>query len=487
MAADASQGAASLRHPGRGVVRAAGAEVGGARDAEHVSGPPLGGLRLDERDPIVDGARSVEVGDARRERPGHIIRRDFRKAGQQHAARLVLLPDNPWAPSVGERIERVSGLELGERHLLFHHEELFESVREVAHRLRVERVRHRHLQHRDPEIVRRPVVDAEIEQRLADVVESLAGGDDSVARTPARDHHPVQPVGPRIRHRRVELVVPVPGFHLVPEVGNSEVEPVRGHLELAGEHDLGVERIGRERRARIHRIGHRLVAHPRPREPRERDAVQAVAQHLVHVGGIEKGHHELDEGELVGGRRVGRGEGVIVADHDQHSAVAGAARHVAVADRVHAPIEARTLAVPHGEDSIVPAVAELRRLLAAPDRGRGQILVDGRLEMDVGTGEKAIRGPQLLVDVVHRGAAVAGDVAGSVEARRAVADALHHRESHERLAARDVNPSFPALVLVVQRNRRELHDHPPVTANGQLRAAHGVRRAPPLLPVRPSS
>ena len=183
----------------------------------------------------------------------------------------------------------------------------------------------------------------------------------------------------------------------------------------------------------------------------------------------------------MGSRRIGRGEGVVVADHDQDSAVAGAARHVAVADRVHAPVETRTLAVPHGEDSIVAAIAERRRLLRAPDRGRGQVLVDGRLEVDVGAREKALGGPQLLVDVVHRGAAVAGDVAGGVEARDAVSNALHHREPHERLAARDVNPSFPALVLVVQRNCRELHDHSPVTATGYARVTPGVCRTPPPL------
>ena len=123
----------------------------------------------------------------------------------------------------------------------------------------------------------------------------------------------------------------------------------------------------------------------------------------------------------------------------------------------------------------LPAVAERRRLLGAPDRGRGQILVDGRLEVDVGAGEEAARGPQLLVDVVHRGAAVAGDVGGGVEARRAVADALHHREAHQGLAAGDVNPSLPALVLVVQRHRGKLHDDPPA-ANG--RGPEARRRSP---------
>ena len=222
----------------------------------------------------------------------------------------------------GSGIEGVADLELGEGHLLLDHEDLFEAVRELAHRLRVEGVRHRELQNRDPELVRRPVVDPEIEEGLADVVPRLAGRDDPVARAAAWQSHPVQPVRPRIGHRRVELVVAVPGLHLVPEVRDAEVEPVRGQLEVSGEHDPGFHRVRRERRARVHRVRDHLVAHPRPREARERDAVQAVAQHLVHGGGIEERHHHLDERELVGGRRIGRGERVVVADHDEHPAVA---------------------------------------------------------------------------------------------------------------------------------------------------------------------
>ena len=421
------------------------------------------------------------MGDTPGEGACHIVGGNLGKPGQQHPARLVLLSDDPWAPRVGERIEGVSDLELGERHLLLHHEELLEAVREVAHGLRIERVGHRDLEHRDPDVVRGPVVDAEIEERLPHVVEGLAGGDDSVAGAPARDLDPVQPIRPRIRHRRVELAVPVAGLHVVPEVGDPEVEPARRHVEVCGHHDWGMERIGRERRARVHRIRHGLVADPRSAKPRERDPVQAMAQHLVHGRRIQEGHHELDEGELVGGGRVGRGERVVVADHHEHPAVAGASRHVSVADRVHAPVEARTLAVPHGEDAIVPAIPERRRLLGAPDRGRGQILVDGRLEVDARAREKAVCGPELLVDVVHRGAAVAGDVAGGVETRRAVADALRHREAHDRLAAGNVNPSFPALVLVVQRNRRKLHGHPPVRSKGHVRAARVIRRSPPRL------
>ena len=470
-------------------VRAAGAEVGGARDGEHLPGTGFAGLRLDERDSIVDPARRVEMRDTLRERARHVLGRDLRKARQQRPARLVLLPDDPWASPVRQRIERVADLELGEGHLLLDHEDLFEAVREVSHRLRVERVRHRHLEHRDPDVVRGPIVDAEIEERLAHVVERLAGGDDPVAWSPARDRHPVQPVGACVGHGGVEFPAPVAGLHLVPEVGDPQVESARRHLEVAGERDLRVEGVRRDRRARIHRVRHRLVAHPCPAEPGERDAVQAVAQHLLHGGGVEEGHHELDEGELVGGRRVGRGQRVVVADHHQHPR-RGRELPAMWPWRTASMLRSRPGPLPYHMEKMPScrqspnAVACCVPQMAVAARSS---LMAGWKWM-AGPGQEALRGPQLLVDVVHRGAAVAGDVAGGVEARRAVADALHHREAHDRLAAGDVAPSFPALVLVVQRYRRELHDHPPVTANGQWRVAHGVRRTPLLPFIRlPSS
>ena len=216
--------------------------------------------------------------------------------------------------------------------------------------------------------------------------------------------------------------------------------------------------------------------------------MQAVAQHLVHGGRIEEGHHHLDERELVGGGRVGRSEGVIVADHDEHPAVAGAPRHVPVADRVHAPVEPRTLPVPERKHPVVPAVAELRRLLAAPDRGRRKVLVDRGLEVDARAREETVGGPQLLVDVVHRRATVTGDVARGVEPRRAVADELHHREAHDRLAAGDVDPSLAALVLVVKGYRGKLHGQSPVAENGRPRPGEGSRGVSPSLRIRsPSS
>ena len=182
VAPDPALGAAPLRHPGRGVVGAARAEVRGARHREGLAGAGLARLRVEERDPVVDGRRGVKRGDARREGPRDVVRGDLREAGEEHPSRLVLLPDDPGAAPVGERIEGVANLELGEGHLLLDDEDLLESVRELAHRLRVERVGHRELQNRDPEIVRRPVVDPEVEEGLADVVPRLAGRDDPVPR-----------------------------------------------------------------------------------------------------------------------------------------------------------------------------------------------------------------------------------------------------------------------------------------------------------------
>ena len=69
-------------------------------------------------------------------------------------------------------------------------------------------------------------------------------------------------------------------------------------------------------------------------------------------------------------------------------------------------------------------------LLRAPDRGRGQVLVDAGLEHDVVLLEELLGAPQRLVEPAQRRAAVAGDEAGGVQPRREVALALHHRQKN---------------------------------------------------------
>ncbi|MNT49457.1 hypothetical protein D3C72_1863130 [compost metagenome] len=58
--------------------------------------------------------------------------------------------------------------------------------------------------------------------------------------------------------------------------------------------------------------------------------------------------------------------------------------------------------------------------------------------------------PQRLVDAAQRRAAVAGDIAGRVQAGGAVARLLQHRQADQRLDPAHVDAAFVQGVLVVQ-------------------------------------
>ena len=125
--------------------------------------------------------------------------------------------------------------------------------------------------------------------------------------------------------------------------------------------------------------------------------------------------------------------------------------------RIAAAVDPRPLAVPDREDAVIFGAGEQADLLAAPDRGRGQLLVDRRLELDVVALDKAARAPQRLVEPAERRAAIAGNKAAGIEPGRDVALPLHHRQAHQRLRAGQIDPALLESVLVVERDRRQRH------------------------------
>ena len=74
---------------------------------------------------------------------------------------------------------------------------------------------------------------------------------------------------------------------------------------------------------------------------------------------------------------------MVVTHQRQHAAVFRAAGQIGVAEYVPGAVDARTLAVPHAEYAVVLALAAQFGLLRAPNRGRGQILVDAALEANI--------------------------------------------------------------------------------------------------------
>ena len=76
-------------------------------------------------------------------------------------------------------------------------------------------------------------------------------------------------------------------------------------------------------------------------------------------------------------------------------------------ERVDRAIDAGALAIPDTEYAIDPGAGEHADLLAAPHRGRRQVLVETGRELDVMLLEEGFRTPQRVVVHAERRAAVA--------------------------------------------------------------------------------
>ena len=152
-----------------------------------------------------------------------------------------------------------------------------------------------------------------------------------------------------------------------------------------------------------------------------------------------------------------RARAVVVTGHHQHAAMAGRAGEVGMLEHVAAAIDARPLAVPHGEDAVAPRTGQQVQLLRAPDRGGRQVLVDARLEADVLRSQERRRLVQCGVEPAQRRTAVARHITGRVQAGGAVALVLQHRQARQRLHAGHVDPPAVEAVFVVELDVGQWH------------------------------
>jgi hypothetical protein len=118
-----------------------------------------------------------------------------------------------------------------------------------------------------------------------------------------------------------------------------------------------------------------------------------------------------------------------------------------------------SLAVPHAEHAVVFSTLEQIGLLAAPDSGCRQVLVDTGLEMDVVTIQPGARLPHGLIDAAEGGAAVAGNEARGVQPALAVSLMLQNGKAHQRLDARHISAGLVQGVLVVEAHRLQCLAH----------------------------
>jgi hypothetical protein len=84
---------------------------------------------------------------------------------------------------------------------------------------------------------------------------------------------------------------------------------------------------------------------------------------------------------------------VIVAGDQEDAAMERRAGGIAMLENIPATIDARSLAVPQGENTVIFGAAEGVDLLGSPNCCRGEILVDGRTEVDRVVGDDALSLP----------------------------------------------------------------------------------------------
>ena len=101
-------------------------------------------------------------------------------------------------------------------------------------------------------------------------------------------------------------------------------------------------------------------------------------------------------------RRGRRLRGVVIAHERQHATVLGSAGEVGMAKHVAGAVDAGPLAVPEAEYPVELSLPAQLRLLRAPERGGGDILVDTGLEAHVVTIEMTLRAQELLVERTER-------------------------------------------------------------------------------------
>src|SRR3974390_3557003 len=89
---------------------------------------------------------------------------------------------------------------------------------------------------------------------------------------------------------------------------------------------------------------------------------------------------------------------VIVTHQRDDAAVLRRAGEIGMAEDVAGAVNARPLAVPHAEDAIEFAFATQFRLLRTPECCRSQLLIEARLELDVGRGTLPAGPHHLLIE-----------------------------------------------------------------------------------------
>ena len=437
-------------------MRAAGAVVRGAHGAVAARGQGLF-LGGQEGQAGLDAVAGVDRREALGDHPGDHRRGQLGEVRQQRVALLVELADHPRTLADGPVVELPGELVLDDAALLLDHQNLVQPLGELVHRDRLQRPAHADLEHPQADRGAQRFVQAQVIQRLTHVEIGLAGGDDAKPRIRRIEHHPVQVVGPGEGACGVDLVQVEALFLSQRRVRPADVHAVLGQLEIFRDARLHAQRVDFHHGGGIDVLGDGLQRHPATGVARQLPADDAVVEDFLNVGRVQHRNRGSDEGMLALVRQRRGFAAVVVTRQQQHAALGRHTRRIRMLEHVAGTVDARPLAVPHGEHAVVPGTGEQVGLLAAPHRGGGQLFVDARLEVDGVLLEVVAGFPEALVQPAQGRAAIAGNEAAGVQATCLVALMLEHRQTGQGLGTGEVQVPGGKAVLVVQTDLGQRH------------------------------
>ena len=412
VAADTTTDDRAVGNLGRGVVRASGAEVGGAVDGQ--------------RDQLARHGRrgSEPVGEPLLESQSDSwcdqIRIEGARAGNQRrtVGRELANDDR----TLGSRVEHVLDQPFEQRRLLLDDHDLCQPIGELADQRRVDRIRHGDLQQPDScgaELV--GAAQAEQRQRLHHLEVGVAGGDDADPIRAGAHRDGVDPVQTAVlRGDNAADLVDVTlhchavrreqrcrGFRRVrhpidEELGHDDGHPVAAQVGSTGPVGDRFDDLDRRPQARRARHGH---------------GVTAEVDGLLDVAGVEHRDVQIDQRRLARGRD-GAALGLRVVTDDRYGATLGrrAGEHC-VTDGIACAVDSRTLAVPHTQHTVVAERRQCRGHLRTHHRCGGKFLVEAGLEdhlQAVGRSQSR-RCRQITIETCQRAARVARHVRSGVQ------------------------------------------------------------------------
>ena len=142
--ADAALPPAAFWYLCRGVVWAAGAEIGNARHPHFLAlcgAARLGVQKGQARRDLITG---MEMPDPAGQGAGYLLGPELAAAGQHFPAALVMAANHPWPAAIGQVIQRIPYLAFHKAAFFLDHHHFFQTVGELAHGIAIKWERHAH-------------------------------------------------------------------------------------------------------------------------------------------------------------------------------------------------------------------------------------------------------------------------------------------------------------------------------------------------------